>query len=103
MISELTIQCFYFDVVLEEEYRVREIVLSLAGHYKLFAGHLIEFNSSNSSSSPDISKIGCTCPVSPANFAYSVRIRYQYQQIISRRVWLVVCSIVMHSDFLKIV
>ncbi len=48
--------------------REREIVLSLAGHFKLFAGHLIEFNYS---SSPDISKIRWTCPASPVNFAYS--------------------------------
>ena len=48
--------------------RVREIVLSLTGHFKLFAGHLIEFNYS---SSPDIPKIRWTCPASPANFAYS--------------------------------
>ena len=51
--------------------RVREIVLSLAGHFKLFAGHLIEFNYS---SSPDIFKIRWTCPASPANFAYSAMI-----------------------------
>ncbi len=45
--------------------RVRKIVLSLAGHFKLFAGHLIGFNYS---SSPDIFKSCWTCP---ANFAYS--------------------------------
>ncbi len=44
------------------------MILSLAGHFKLFAGHLIEFNYS---SSPDISKIRWTCPASPVNFAYS--------------------------------
>ncbi len=49
-------------------FRVREIVLSLAGHFKLFAGHLIEFNHS---SSPDIFEIRWTCPASLATFAYS--------------------------------
>ncbi len=48
--------------------RVHEIVLSLAGHFKLFAGHLIGFNYD---SSPDIFKFCWTCPASPANFAYS--------------------------------
>ncbi len=50
--------------------RVREIVLSLAGHFKLFAGHLIGFNYS---SSPDILKIRETCPASLANFVYSAQ------------------------------
>ncbi len=48
--------------------RVCEIDLSLAGHFKLFAGHLIEFNYG---SLPDIFKFRWTCPASPANFAYS--------------------------------
>ena len=48
--------------------RVREIVLSLAGHFNLFVGHLIGFNYG---SLPDIFKICWTCPASPANFAYS--------------------------------
>ena len=39
--------------------RVCEIVLGLAGNFKFFAGHLIEFNYS---SSLDISKIRWTCP-----------------------------------------
>ncbi len=45
---------------------VREVFFGFAGHLELFAGHLIEFNSS---SSPDILKIRWTCPASLANFA----------------------------------
>ena len=42
--------------------------MNLAGHFKLFAGHLIGFNYG---SSLDIFKFRWTCPASPANFAYS--------------------------------
>ncbi len=48
--------------------RVRDIVLSLTGHFKLLDGRLIRFNYG---SSPDIFKFCWTCPASPANFAYS--------------------------------
>ncbi len=48
--------------------RVCEIVLRLAGHFKLFVGHLIGFNYC---SLPDIFKFYWTSQASPANFAYS--------------------------------
>ncbi len=50
------------------ESTVCEIVLSLAGHFKLIARHLIGFNYG---SSPDIFKFCWTCVASPANFAYN--------------------------------
>ena len=55
---------FFLRLLILIRNRVRKIVLSLAGHLKLFAGHLIEFNYS---SSPDISKISWTRPASSAN------------------------------------
>ncbi len=60
------------------EGRVREIVLSLARHFKLFARHLIGFNYG---SSPDIFKFCWTCLASPANFAYSgLRLSEEYPE-----------------------
>ena len=57
-------------IVLHTVFRVCEIVLSLARHFKLFTGHLIRFYYG---SSPDIFKFRWTYPAIPPNFAYSGR------------------------------